>query len=328
MRKSNIQLFVTRRCQLRCTYCPVEKREADMSPATARCAVDFLLQRRSPEARVDFGGGEPLLNFPVVREAAEYAEARARKLGKRLSFYMVTNAIELDAGKLAWLSKRRFSLELSLDGSRRDHNLQKPAADPGLDPYAATRGGVERALAAGLDCVVVAVADPSRAGNLARNFEHLLGLGARRFDLSYSVGSLWRPEDEAVFFSQVRSIVRRHRAELRRGVIGLGNLGGRVEPTVLNAELMVDTDGSLHLMSEWLFETTRPTGARPFPLGRVQDRPDINAIDWGRFHCYYTLVRMHGQDERVRRVILNNIDFGTKVGAFFAGLDRELHGSR
>ncbi|MBI5881812.1 MAG: radical SAM protein [Elusimicrobia bacterium] len=326
--KSNIQLFVTRRCHLRCTYCPVEKRDADMSPATARQAADFLLRRESREIRLDFGGGEPLLNFSAVRAAAEYAESRAKELGKRLSFYMVTNAIELDASKLAWMARRRFSLELSLDGSRRDHNIQKPPACQGLDPYAATRRGVELALGSGVECVVVAVADPARAGRLAANFEHLLDLGARSFDLSYAVGSFWKEEDEALFFRQVRAIVRRHRAELRSGKIRLGNLGGRVEPTVLNSELMVDTDGSLHLMSEWLFETTRPAAPAPFRLGRVQDRPDINAIRWSRFHCYYTLVRMHGRDERVRRVLLNNIAFGERVGAFFASLNEELHGGR
>jgi hypothetical protein len=326
--KNSIQLFVTRRCQLRCTYCPVKKRDADMTPAIARKAVDFLLRRGSPDLRLDFGGGEPLLNFPVVQEAVEYAEDRAPKLGKRLSFYMVTNAIEFDEARLAWLSRRPFALELSLDGSRRDHNLQKPPAVLGLDPYAATSAGIARVLASGLECVVVAVADPSRAGRLAANFEHLLGLGLRAFDLSYAVGAFWPPEDQAVFFSQVRAIVKRHRSELRSGKIRLGNLGGRVEPTVLNAELMVDTDGSLHLMSEWMFETT-PAGARaPFRLGRVQDRPDINAIHWSPFHCHYTLVRMYDGDARLRRVILNNIAFGREVGRFFAALKEELHGGR
>ncbi|MBI4677228.1 MAG: radical SAM protein [Elusimicrobia bacterium] len=326
--KSNIQLFVTRRCQLRCTYCPVAKRDADMALPTALQAADFLLGHRNGDLRMDFGGGEPLLNFPVVREAAEYAEARARERGKRLSFYMVTNAIELDGAKLEWMARRRFVLELSLDGNRRDHNLQKPPAKEGLDPYAATRRGVELALRSGVECLVVAVADPARVGRLSENFEHLLDIGARSFDLSYAVGSFWGDDDAAVFFSQVGRIARRHLRQLRRGEIRLGNLGGRVEPTVLNSELMVDTDGSLHLLSEWMFETAKPCAQPPFRLGRVQERPDINAIRWSRFHCYYTLARMYGRDARVRRVILNNMAFGTKVGRFFEALSERIHGRR
>lgn len=323
--KGNIQLFVTRRCQLRCTYCPIQKGEADMSPATARLGADFLMRHRSPRLRLDFGGGEPLLNFDVVREAADYAARRARSLGKELSFYMVTNAVAFDDEKLDWLVRRRVLLELSLDGRPADHNRHKPAFAPGLDPYQATRRGVEKALRAGAEFFVIAVASPSNVRRLADNFEHLHALGVRSFDLSYALGSCWSREDQEAYFAQVRRIVSRHRRALVRGGLRLGNLSQRNEPTVLSSELMVDTDGSLHLLSEWMFETT-PGRPAPYRWGRVQDRPDINAVYWSRFHCLYTLLRMHEDRPAVRRAVLNNIDFGARVGRFFAALSEGLRG--
>ncbi|MBI5241259.1 MAG: radical SAM protein [Elusimicrobia bacterium] len=324
--KGNIQLFVTRRCQLRCAYCPVRKADADMSPRTARLGVDFLMRHRSPRLRLDFGGGEPLLNFPVVREAADYAARRARALGKDLSFYMVTNAVALDDEALDWLVRRRVLLELSLDGRRPDHNRHKPALEPGLDPYAATRRGLERALAAGADFFVIAVASPADVRRLADNFEHLYSLGARSFDLSYALGSCWGREDQEAFFDQAGRIIRRHRRALARGELRLGNLSQRNEPTVLSSELMVDTDGSLHLLSEWMFESSGPSRPAPYQWGKVQDGTDINAVYWSRFHCYYTLVRMYEDQPAVRRAVLNNIDFGRRVGRFFAALGEEVHG--
>lgn len=315
--KANLQLFVTRRCQLRCRYCPILKGDGVMSAETARKGADLLLGHSSPRLRLDFGGGEPLLNFEVVRETADHAARRARALGKDLSFYMVTNAVLLDGAALDWAARLGILLELSLDGGRDDHNRFKAAYDRGLDPYAATRAGVERAVRAGVPHFVIMVASPANVRRLAENFEHLLDMGVRRVDISYAIGGVWSPEDEEAFFGQVRTILARHRAALDSGELYLGNARKRVEPTILNSELMVDTDGGLHQMSEWMFETTPAEAPAPFPLGTVDEVRDVNALRWSRFHAYYTLLTMHAGDEGVRSAVLNNIAFGLRVGRFF-----------
>lgn len=315
--KPNLQLFVTRRCQLRCRYCPVAKGSATMSAETARLGAELLLTHRSPRLRLDFGGGEPLLNFEVVKETAAHAARRARALGKDLRFYMVTNALLLDDAVLEWARERGVLLELSLDGAREDHNRFKAAHARGVDPYAATRAGVERAVRSGTPHFVIMVASPANVRRLAVNFEHLLDLGARSIDISYAIGGVWSPEDADAFFAQVRTVLERHAGPIASGEIVLGNAAKRVEPTLLNSELMVDTDGSLHQMSEWMFETTAPTGPAPFPLGRVEDARDMNALSWSRFRAHYTLLRMHGGDPAVRAAVLNNIEFGLRAGRFF-----------
>ncbi len=315
--KANLQLFVTRRCQLRCRYCPIRKGEDSMSAETARKGADLLLGHRSARLRLDFGGGEPLLNFGVVRETAAYAAGRARALGKDLRFYMVTNAVLLDDAVLDWAKREGVLLELSLDGAREDHNRFKTAHERGLDAYEATRAGVQRAARAGAPHFVIMVASPVNVRRLAENFEHLLDLGARRVDISYAIGGIWSREDGEAFFAQLEEILRRHARALESGEIYLGNARKRVEPTILNSELMVDVDGGLHQMSEWMFETTPATGTAPFPLGSVHDAPDINALAWSRFRSYYTLVRLHEGRPSVREALLNNIAFGLRVGRFF-----------
>ena len=80
---------------------------------------------------------------------------------------------------------------------------------------------------------------------------------------------------------------------------------------------MVDPDGSLHQMSEWMFETTPATGTVPFPVGSLETVKDINALRWSRFHSYYTLVRLYEGRPEVRAALLNNISFGLRVGRFF-----------
>lgn len=315
--KANLQLFVTRRCQLRCRYCPILKGEAIMPLATALKGADLLLGHGASRLRLDFGGGEPLLNFDVVREVSAYAARRAKSLGKDLGFYMVTNGVLIDDAFLEWARERKVLLEFSMDGAPADHNRFKAAYDRGLDPYAATRAGVERAQRAGAAHFVIMVASPANAGRLAENFEHLFDLGVRRVDMSYAIGGLWSEEDEASYFEQVSRVLSRHARALDSGEIQLGNARQRVEPTVLNSELMVDPDGSLHQMSEWMFETRPPRREPPFPIGTLDSVSDINVLRWSRFHSYYTLATMYDGDPEIRAVLLNNIAFGLRVGKFF-----------
>lgn len=315
--KANLQLFVTRRCQLRCRYCPILKGESIMPLATALKGADLLLGHGSPRLRLDFGGGEPLLNFDVVREVSDYALRRAKDLGKQMSFYMVTNGVLIDDAFLEWARSRKVLLEFSMDGAPADHNRYKAAYDPGLDPYKATRAGVERAQRAGAPHFVIMVTSPANASRLAENFEHLFDIGVRRVDLSYAIGGVWSAEDEAVYFEQVSRVLARHARALDSGEIQLGNARQRIEPTVLNSELMVDPDGSLHQMSEWMFETTPASAAAPFPVGTLDTVKDINALRWSRFHSYYTLATMYEGNEKVRAALLNNISFGLRVGKFF-----------
>lgn len=322
--KANLQLFVTRRCQLRCRYCPILKGDAIMTLETALKGADLLLGHRAPRVRLDFGGGEPLLNFEVVREVSDYASRRARDLGKELSFYMVTNAVLVDDAVLSWARSRRVLLEFSMDGAPADHNRFKAAYERGLDPYAATRAGVERARRAGAPHFVIMVASPANARRLAENFEHLLDIGVRRMDLSYAIGSLWSAEDEEVYFEQVSRVLSRHALALASGELQLGNARQRVEPTVLNSELMVDPDGSLHQMSEWMFETRPPRREPPFPVGTLDSVSDINALRWSRFNSYYTLATMYDGDHEVRALLLNNIAFGLRVGKFFRAASGRL----
>ncbi|MBI2384846.1 MAG: radical SAM protein [Elusimicrobia bacterium] len=315
--KANLQLFVTRRCQLRCIYCPILKGDGIMALSTALKGADLLLGHGSPRLRLDFGGGEPLMNFDVVREVSAYAARRAAELDKRMGFYMVTNAVLVDDEVLEWAGRNRVLLEFSMDGAPPDHNRYKAAYDRGLDPYKATRAGVERARRAGAPHFVIMVASPANVGRLAENFEHLLDIGVRSVDLSYAIGAIWSPEDEALFFAQVERVLDRHARALDSGEIRLGNASQRVEPTILNSELMVDTDGSLHQMTEWMFETTPASAPAPFPVGTLDSVKDINALRWSRFHAYYTLVKMYEGNAKVQAALLNNISFGLRVGKFF-----------
>ncbi|MBI2384857.1 MAG: radical SAM protein [Elusimicrobia bacterium] len=320
--KSSLQLFVTRRCQLRCRYCAVIKGGEDMTPATALKGVDLLLGSRSEELTLEFYGGEPLLAFDVIREATEHAARRGRSLGKRLRFHIATNALLLDDRKLEWMARHGFLVVLSWDGAPRTHNLERVAGGGGLDTYEVLRRKVEKVLLSGVTCSVIPVATPASVKALDRNLEHLLAHGVRSFDLNYSIGVEWPRRAQDDYFAQMLRFAGRHRRELAAGEIRIGNLRGDVEPGVINPEFTVDTDGTIRLLTEWLMECVPPGAPTPRPLGSVHDAPAYDSLYINRFHCARAHFAMYAGNPGQRRVILNNIAFGRRYGEFFMGLRR------
>lgn len=116
-------LHVAHDCNLRCRYCfadsgPFGGHRGLMPAETARAAVDLLIKDSGarPLCEIDFFGGEPLLNFPVVRETVAYAREAGERAGKQFRFTLTTNAVLLDDEAMDFLDREDISLILSLDG--------------------------------------------------------------------------------------------------------------------------------------------------------------------------------------------------------------------
>lgn len=127
----NLHIFVvTLRCNQTCVYCHASRANmdavhTDMTPEIAEKAVDLALRSTSPFITIEFQGGEPLVNFPVVQHVCTYASERARALGKALQFTMVSNFSLMDDEKLDFLIQHRVQLCTSIDGTEALHNAQR-----------------------------------------------------------------------------------------------------------------------------------------------------------------------------------------------------------
>ena len=116
-------LNVSHDCNLRCRYCFAGTgnfggERLNMPGSIARGAIDFLLANSPGRERVevDFFGGEPLLNLPVVKETVEYGRAQAQSMGKEIRFTLTTNGLLLDEDTASYLDQTMFNVVLSLDG--------------------------------------------------------------------------------------------------------------------------------------------------------------------------------------------------------------------
>lgn len=116
-------------CNFRCRYCFADegayhsKREM-MSEETAKAAIDFLIKNSGKRKvlEVDFFGGEPLMNFSVIKKTVEYAKKEAAKLGKKFLFTTTTNALLLNDEVIEFFNAEMENVVLSLDGRKEIHD--------------------------------------------------------------------------------------------------------------------------------------------------------------------------------------------------------------
>jgi uncharacterized protein len=126
-------LHVAHDCNLRCRYCFAGAGDFGgsrslMDAATGKQALDMLfkLSGARKHVEVDYFGGEPLMNFPVVRELIEYGREQARSLGKILKQTLTTNALLLDRQIGGYLKDMGVSLIFSIDGRPEVHDRMRP----------------------------------------------------------------------------------------------------------------------------------------------------------------------------------------------------------
>lgn len=111
-----LEVILTAGCNLRCQYCyQNEKKARRMEWETLSAALDLLLASRRRRLTLIFLGGEPLLEFPLVRRAVDHVRAN-RRPGRRVRYYLITNGTLLGDEETRFLVRNRFDLQLSFDG--------------------------------------------------------------------------------------------------------------------------------------------------------------------------------------------------------------------
>jgi His-Xaa-Ser system radical SAM maturase HxsB len=120
-------IIVTLRCNEVCKYChasraSMRQTETDMTIATSEKVVDMIMRSPSDTVTIEFQGGEPLVNFPVVQHITSYALERAKAAKKRVMFTLVSNLSLMDDEKLKWVLDNGIQVSTSLDGPQDLHD--------------------------------------------------------------------------------------------------------------------------------------------------------------------------------------------------------------
>ncbi len=129
-------LNVTHDCNLACKYCFAEAGEyhgnrALMSEEVGKKALDFLIENSGSRhnLEVDFFGGEPLMNWQVVKDLVAYGREQEKTCDKHFRFTLTTNGVLLDEEKMDFLNREMDNVVMSLDGRREVNDAMRPFPD-------------------------------------------------------------------------------------------------------------------------------------------------------------------------------------------------------
>ena len=146
-------VVVTLRCNHKCIYChasaqDMDRKDLDMDKETARQTVDKIFETTSPFIAIEFQGGEPLVNWTIVKFVIEYAQkknkilrqssrsgsedpsgSRTTRQEKDLQIRLVSNFDFMTEEKFKYLLDKKVSLCVSLDGPEKLHNKNRPIRD-------------------------------------------------------------------------------------------------------------------------------------------------------------------------------------------------------
>ncbi|MDD7044683.1 MAG: thioether cross-link-forming SCIFF peptide maturase [Anaerococcus sp.] len=122
-------LNVAHTCNLSCEYCfakggKYHGPDAIMKKDVARSAIDFLIENSGSHYNldIDFFGGEPLLNFDLVKDTVDYARSKEEEYNKHFNFTLTTNGMLLDDEVIDYLNENMKNVVLSLDGRKEKHD--------------------------------------------------------------------------------------------------------------------------------------------------------------------------------------------------------------
>ena len=129
-------LHVAHDCNLSCAYCfagtgEYHGKRAMMSLDVGKKAIDFVIDRsgKRRNIEIDFFGGEPLMNFDVVKDIVSYARSREKESGKHFRFTITTNGVLLDDDKIEYINQNMDNVVLSLDGRKETNDKVRSRID-------------------------------------------------------------------------------------------------------------------------------------------------------------------------------------------------------
>lgn len=143
---TSLHIFVvTLRCEHSCPYCQVsrqseDKKSYDMTRETADKALDLVFESPSPLIKIEFQGGEPLLNFELIKYIVLEAIEKNKTYKKQIDFVIATNLALINGEILSFCKEMKIHISTSLDGPEDLHNKNRPR--PGRNSYQKTISGI------------------------------------------------------------------------------------------------------------------------------------------------------------------------------------------
>jgi uncharacterized protein len=205
-----LNLYLTEKCNLSCTYCFVCKKEhksIDFNSAKKALNLLFKLSGNKNQLIVTLFGGEPLVEFDLIKKIVKYGQSLAKKEDKRIQFNLVTNGTLISREIADFIKKNKMNVLLSMDGDALTQNLQRPFLDK--------KGSFSKALAGlkslkkslGKKLAINMVITPQTAENFYKNVLFFKSLGINKIAFNITYEDKWNKKSLDTFEREFNKVV-------------------------------------------------------------------------------------------------------------------------
>lgn len=232
-----ISLNVAQVCNLSCVYCYGVDGEyglrGKMDEQTAFKSVDFLIKESRDRKKIGIGffGGEPLLNYPLMKNVVKYAKEKAKINEKRITFSITTNGTKFTPEVNDYLNENNFSVIVSFDGNQEVQDKNRPFRG-GQGSYQDTKPKIEEFLKSRNGRATGRATLTNHSDDLKSVKDELLKMGFNKAHASVATVS--------EFASDNRDIRKIQDDELRRILVDYSKEANEFMTNVKSRELSTD----------------------------------------------------------------------------------------
>lgn len=206
-----LTLEITKRCNLKCRYCYVQKNEDMMQLDVGYKSIDISLRQakktNDKTLLIYFIGGEPLLKYDSIKKYCEYAKEKAEKCGVKVKFSITSNGILFNEDILDYFIANKFALKISLDGMEEVHNRNR-CYENGTGSYEAVYKNINKLkkyeYETGVSVSIAQVVCPNTCNQLFDSVRFIKNMGFSVLETSINVYEDWSEKSIEQLKNQIK----------------------------------------------------------------------------------------------------------------------------
>ena len=216
---NHMKVSLTTNCNLACSYCFVKKTDEIMNWSIAKKTVNLLLQSKGHEKLLSLYGGEPLLEFELIKKMVKYANEKAFENKKILNISICSNMVSLKQEHIDFFIDNNIKIASSLAGERQTHDSMRKFSN-GSGSYDIVVDNLSRlSKSLGKNNLGIAFCVfPSAVSCLDKSFIHIIKLGFNNINFEIIRGyETWDKEKVVVFSKMFKKILKFVVSEIKKG---------------------------------------------------------------------------------------------------------------
>lgn len=217
-----LNIYLTERCNLACIYCFVCKKEnksINLDSAEKSLDLLFRISGNKKQLIVTLFGGEPLIEFGLIKKIVKYGRNLEKKNNKKIQFNLVTNGTLVNKDIIKFLKKNKMNVLLSMDGDEKTQNSQRPFLNKRNSFLKVISGLKNLKRSLGDKLAVNMVITPRTAKYFYRNIFFFKNLGIDKIAFNITYEDKWDKKSLGIFEKEFNKVVSIWIEEYKKGNI-------------------------------------------------------------------------------------------------------------